>query len=400
MDKIRLLTAGESHGRALVAIVEGLPAGLELTEQDVFIDLKRRQRGYGRGGRMKIERDYAKILTGVRYGKTLGSPVTLYIENKDWPNWVEKMSVEPVKNPVDKLQMPRPGHADYAGMVKYQHDDLRNILERSSARETAARVAAGAVAKKLLSEFGIRIFGHVTRIGSAQSSFSAIVQFQELMNNGRVDQIEKLIERVEESETACADKEAGEKMMQCIDKAGQRGDSLGGQFEIVALGLPVGLGSFTHWDRRLDGRISWAMGAINAMKSVEIGLGSDVARIPGSRVHDEVYYQKGKGYYRKTNNAGGIEGGMTNGEPLVVRVGMKPLPTLSKPLMSVDCGKKEPKQAFSERADVCAVPAAVVVAEAVLALVLAEALCQKIGGDSIQEMHRNFKGLADEPLGW
>ncbi|MBN1997786.1 chorismate synthase [candidate division KSB1 bacterium] len=400
MDKIRFLTAGESHGRALTAIIEGLPAGLEISEQDILTDLKRRQRGYGRGGRMQIERDYAKILSGVRYGKTLGSPICLLIENKDWPNWVEKMSVEPVINPVQKLQMPRPGHADYAGMVKYQHDDLRNILERSSARETAARVAAGAVARKLLSEFGIRIFGHVTQIGPVQSSFSAIVQLQNLMNTGALDEIERLLERIEKSETACADEMADEKMKKLIDETKQRGDTLGGQFEIVAIGLPIGLGSFTHWDRRLDGRISWAMGAINAMKCVEIGLGSGVAQRPGSQVHDELFYEKSRGYYRKTNNAGGIEGGMSNGEPIVVRVSMKPLPTLSRPLMSVDCSDRSLKEAFSERSDVCAVPAAVVVAEAVLALVLAEELCRKLGGDSIKEMHRNYKGLVVEPLGW
>jgi chorismate synthase len=402
MNRIRFLTAGESHGRALTTIIEGVPANLGLCEEDIERDLKRRQRGYGRGGRMQIESDRAQILSGVRYGKTLGSPIALLIENKDWPNWIEKMSVKPVENPVAPLQMPRPGHADFAGMVKYQQTDLRNILERSSARETAMRVAAGAIAKKLLAEFGIKISGHVLRIGQIQSPLSALTFL--IGKQGKtaqaLSQWESLMERVEQSPVACADASTTEEMIVGIDKAKEKGDTLGGLFEIVATGIPVGLGSHVHWERRLDGQIAQAMMSINAMKAVEIGLGRQVTEIPGSQVHDQIFYEEGVGYYRGDNNAGGIEGGMSNGEPVIVRVAMKPLPTLSSPLHSVDVSTHEPKQAFHERSDVCAVPAAVVVGEAMLALILANALCEKLGGDSIAEMQKHFKGLPIVPLGW
>ncbi len=402
MNKIRFLTAGESHGQALNTIIEGIPAGLELYETDIAKELKRRQRGYGRGGRMQIEKDYAKILSGVRYGRTLGSPISLLIENKDWPNWVEKMSVEPVENPVPKLQMPRPGHADFAGMVKYQHDDLRNLLERSSARETAMRVAAGAVARKLLSEFNIRIYGHVIRIGSVESETTAmdLLTGPKSRFEKQLQTWEQMMAVAEKSELACFDEKATQKMIPIIDAAKERGDTLGGIFEIVAVNVPVGLGSHIHWDRKLDGAIAGAMMSINAMKSVEIGLGAGVAEIPGSRVHDQIYYDEKDSFYRNTNHAGGVEGGMSNGEPIIVRVAMKPIPTLSQPLNSVDVGTKQAKQAFSERSDVCAVPAATVVGEAMLALVLANALCDKVGGDSVAEMKRNAGGLPSVPLGW
>jgi len=401
MNRIRFLTAGESHGQALSAILEGLPAGLEIDEDEIERELQRRQRGYGRGGRMQIEKDRARILSGVRYGKTLGSPVSLQIENKDWPNWIEKMSVKNIENPVPPLQMPRPGHADFAGMVKYRQNDLRNLLERSSARETAMRVAVGAICKKLLSRFGINIYGHVTRIGSVLSPFSVLDHsLKDKSNISSKPEWKTIFDKVEHSPTACADENAEKQMKSLIDEAKQKGDSLGGQFEIIADGLPIGLGSHVHWDRKLDAQIAFAMMSINAMKAVEIGMGTGVAINPGSTVHDQIYYKKEYGYYRGSNNAGGIEGGMTNGEPVIVKVTMKPLPTMKTPLDSVNVADKNPKQAHYERSDVCAVPAAVVVGEAMLALVLSDALCEKLGGDSIDEMIKNFKGLPDVPLGW
>jgi len=402
MNRIRFLTAGESHGRALTTIIEGIPAGLEISEEFIERELKRRQRGYGRGGRMKIESDRAQILSGVRYGKTLGSPISLLIENKDWPNWTVKMSITPVENPAEPLQMPRPGHADFAGMVKYQQDDLRNILERSSARETAMRVAVGAVAKKLLAEFGIKIFGHVLRIGPVCSSLSALnfLIGKKAKDPQTRSEWEAIMQQVEQSPVACADAAAVEKMISAIDQAKEKGDTLGGLIEVGATGVPVGLGSHVHWDRRLDGQIANAIMSINAIKAVDIGLGQGVAEIPGSQVHDQLYYEPEVGYYRSNNNAGGIEGGMSNGEPIVVRAAMKPLPTLASPLHSVDVATLESRQAFHERSDACAVPAAVVVAEAMLAIVLADALCTKLGGDSIAEMQKHFQGLPNVPLGW
>ena len=395
MNRLLFLTSGESHGKALNTIIEGVPAGLSLTREYITEQLLRRQRGYGRGGRMKIEKDKVEILSGVRYGVTLGSPISLLIYNKDWPNWTDKMAVEPVETPVEKLQMPRPGHADFAGMVKYHSDDLRNILERSSARETTMRVAAGAVARRLLEEFGIRILGHVVRIGSESTSFSAVSISKRLPKS----QLDEFISKVENSPMACADKAVTKKMMKLIDQAKEKGDSLGGLFEVTATGVPVGLGSHVHWERKLDAAIARAMMSINAMKSVEIGLGREVSELFGSQVHDELFYDD-KGFYRNRNHAGGIEGGMTNGEPVVVRVAMKPLPTMPTPLRSVDVGSKQPRQAHYERADVCAVPAAVVVAEAMLALVLADALMGKLGGDSIYEMKSRYETLPQAPLEW
>jgi len=396
MNKIRFLTAGESHGPALNAIIEGMPAGLAVSEEEISLQLQRRQRGYGRGDRMQIERDRVQILSGLRYGKTLGSPISLLIFNKDWPNWTHKMSVVPVAEPVAPLHMPRPGHADYAGMVKYRTDDLRNILERSSARETAMRVAAGALTRLLLQQFGILVFGHVLRIGSVEGSFSAV----SLTRTTPLPEVRALFDQAEHSPMACMDPETTLRMQSLVDEAKEKGDSLGGLFEIVATGVPVGLGSHVHWDRKLDAHIASAMMSINAMKSVEIGLGKAVSERFGSQVHDELFYEEQAGYYRQRNSAGGIEGGMSNGEPIVVRVAMKPLPTMPTPLRSVDVGTHLPQNAHYERADVCAVPAAVVVGEAMLSLVLANALVEKLGGDSIDEMRRNFEGLPSTPLAW
>ena len=402
MNRLRFFTAGESHGQALTAIVEGLPAGLSLSEADIAKELQRRQRGYGRGDRMKIETDHARLLSGVRYGKTLGSPVSMLLENRDWPNWTTKMAVEPMEAPIGKLQMPRPGHADFAGMVKYRQDDLRNILERSSARETAMRVAVGALARRLLDEFGIRICSHVVRLGGVDSAFSALRIFNQHDDaiTPVLDEWWAGIERAEASPVACADGRAERQMIEAIGQAQKRGDTLGGAFEVVALNVPVGLGSHVHWDRRLDGLLAWAVMSIHAIKAVEIGLGYQVSALPGSQVHDELFYTPERGYHRKRNHAGGIEGGMSNGEPIIVRAAMKPLPTLSTPLQSVDTATRQPKAAFKERSDVCAVPACAVVAEAMLTIVLADALMEKLGGDSIDEMRKRFQELPNVPLGW
>jgi len=402
MEKLRFLTAGESHGQGLVAILEGIPAGLRLSAADIAPDLKRRQRGYGRGGRMQIEKDTVRILSGVRYGKTLGSPIAMFMENLDWPNWTAKMALEEPVEPVAALHMPRPGHADLAGMIKYRQEDLRNILERSSARETAARVAAGAVARRLLAAFGIEVYSHVLSIRGIQGGITAAGFFKgrtsrdpELLASWRA-----LMERVESSPLACADAEAETEMIAAIDGAREKGDTLGGVIEIVALGLFPGLGSHVHWDRRLDGLLAGALMSIPAIKGVEVGLGLGVTLKPGSQIHDEIFHEPGQGFYRGGNNAGGIEGGMSNGEPLILRVHMKPLPTLARPLRSVDVATLQPQSAHHERADVCAVPAAAVVAEAMTALVLADALCVKLGGDSISEMQQHYASLAHVPLGW
>lgn len=402
MNRLRFLTAGESHGQALTSIIEGLPSGLPLTAEQIGRDLLRRQRGYGRGGRMKIEKDRVRILSGVRYGKTLGSPVTLLLENLDWPNWTHKMAVEAIDDPVPPLQMPRPGHADYAGMIKYRSDDLRSILERSSARETAMRVAAGAIAKSLLAHFGVEISSHVTAIAGIDSAMSALDFFSHYSGRDALKKNEwdAIIAAVEQSPLACADSAAEQEMIRAIDAAQERGDSLGGVVEIVTLGVLPGLGSHVHWDRRLDTLLGAALMSIPAIKAVEVGLGVGVTRQPGSKIHDEIFYDPEGGYHRSHNHAGGIEGGMSNGEPLIMRIHMKPLPTLSQPLRSVDVATLAPRSAFHERADVCAVPAAAVVAEAMTALILADQLMLKLGGDSLSEMMENHKRTAYVPLGW
>lgn len=374
------LTAGESHGKALTAIIEGLPSGLPIEENYINQQLARRQKGYGRGGRMQIEKDRAEILSGVRFTLTLGSPVTLLIRNKDWENWEEVMAPGVGEIPESKIvSKPRPGHADLAGAIKYNHQDIRNILERASARETAARVAVGAVGRSLLEQFGVKLTSHVVEIGEIKA------QVRELPAVGEIQQIS------EASEVRCLDSLAEEAMKQRIDKAKAEGNSLGGIFEIVVDNLPIGLGSHVHWDRRLDGRLAGALMSIQAIKGVEIGLGFDAARREGSLAHDELFYDSTKGVaYRKTNYAGGLEGGITNGERLIVRVAMKPIPTLYQPLNSFDLKTKEAYQASIERSDVCAVPAAAVVGEAMTAIVLAQAFQEKFGGDSLEEMKRNY----------
>jgi chorismate synthase len=386
---LRFLTAGESHGEALTTVIDGIPAGLPLAEADINEDLARRQRGYGRGGRMKIERDQAHISSGVRWGMTLGSPITLTIQNRDWENWKQTMSVgAPPEGTAPKIvTRPRPGHADLAGAMKYAHHDIRNVLERSSARETTARVAVAGVGKKLLGEFGITILSHVIEIGGIRVGALELPW----------DEIRR---RAEESEVRCADPETERAMIDAIDRAKAAGDTLGGVFEVVALGCPVGLGSYVQWDRKLDGLLAQAFCSIHAIKGAEVGLGFETARRPGSQVHDEILLDKDGGFQRASNSAGGLEGGVTNGQPVIVRAAMKPLSTLRKPLRSVDVQTKEAVEAVVERSDVCAVPAAGVVGEAMMAIVLAAAFLDKFGGDSMDEIRRNHQGYLDYLKGW
>lgn len=382
---MRYLTAGESHGPQLTAIIEGLPAGMKISEEAINRDLARRQGGYGRGGRMQIEKDVVDILSGVRWGETIGSPVTLVVRNLDWENWREKMSPnESYRDEKIRVTRSRPGHADLPGAMKYGHKDVRNILERSSARETAVRVAVGAVAKAFLAEFGVAVFGYVAELGGIVAERPAATS-------------EKLRDMISTSEFYTFDLAAEARMKILVDRARESGDSVGGVIEVNATGLPPGLGSHVQWDRKLDARLAMAVMSIQAIKGVEMGMGFAAAARPGSQVHDEIYYDSARlargnrtGYYRKTNNAGGIEGGITNGEDVVVRAAMKPIPTLYKPLMSVDISSKEPIEATVERSDVCAVPAATVVMEGVVAVELANAFLEKFGGDSIAEIRRNF----------
>jgi chorismate synthase len=409
MTKLKFLTSGESHGQALTCIIDGIPSNLSLSAKDIDRDLARRQQGYGRGGRMKIETDRAQILSGVRWGKTLGSPVSLLIKNKDWENCETIMSPElsgkrlamkdpKLQSPDSKLHAvtrPRPGHADLTGALKYDHRDLRNILERSSARETAARVAVGAIAKKFLSEFGIDVTSCVTEIGGAKMQGSGAgnqVDAKELL---------KLFKKAEASEVRCPDEKAEARMISKIKAAMKKGDTLGGVFEVAVTGVPAGLGSYSQWDRKLEAKLSYAVMGIQAIKGVEIGLGFDVAGRPGSQVMDEIYYKSqaakkqadpSDGFYRKTNNAGGIEGGMSNGMPIIVKAAMKPIPTLRSPLASVDINTKKKFKAAYERSDACAVPAASVIGEAVVSLVIADSFLDKFGGDSMEEIKRNYNG--------
>lgn len=400
MSKLRFFTAGESHGKALTGIIEGLPSNLFLTSAAIDAELKRRQTGFGRGGRMKIETDHADIISGVRWGKTLGSPVTILIENKDHTNWIEGMSADAdSEGSIPAVTRPRPGHADLAGTIKYNQRDIRNILERSSARETAARVALGAVAKKFLLEFGIKIGSYVTQIGSQQAAVSSS-QLKER------DLLEVFGE-AEKSPVRCHDEAISRKMVALIENAIKEGNSLGGIFEVFATGVPAGLGSHIQWDKKLDGKFAQALMSIQAIKGVDIGLGFEMADHPGSEVMDEIFYgsqqsavssQQGankSGFYRKTNNAGGIEGGMANGMPIIIRAAMKPIPTLKKALSSVDIATKEPFAAAYERSDTCAVPAASIVGEAMTALVLADAFLDKFGGDSMEETKRNYNSYIE-----
>jgi len=385
----RFLTAGESHGEALTAVIDGVPAGLPLTEEHINEDLARRQRGYGRGGRMKIERDQVHVSSGVRWGLTLGSPISLTIRNRDWENWQSTMAVgAPAPGATAKtVTRPRPGHADLAGAMKYGHHDIRNVLERSSARETTARVAVAGVAKRLLSEFGISIVSHVTEIGGVRVGPLELPW-------------EEIRRRAEASEVRCADPTAERAMIEAIDHAKAGGDTLGGVFEVVALGCPVGLGSYVQWDRKLDGLLAQAFCSIHAIKGAEIGLGFEAARRPGSQVHDEILFDADAGSQRASNSAGGLEGGVTNGQPVIVRAVMKPISTLRKPLRSVDVATKEAVEAVVERSDVCAVPAAGVVGEAMMAIVLARAFLEKFGGDSIDETRHNYHAYLESLKSW
>lgn len=385
---MRYLTAGESHGPQLTTIIEGIPAQLSLVAEDINEELARRQKGHGRGRRMQIEKDLVQIASGVRHGKTLGSPITLVVQNDDWTHWTKIMGIEPLEGEQEedikrKITRPRPGHADLVGAIKYGHRDMRNVLERSSARETTVRVAAGAVAKKLLSELGITVAGHVLEIGGVKAE------------NISFNSLEELKERSESSPVRCLDEAAEKKMMAAIDKAKEEGDSIGGIVEVIVDGLPAGVGSYTHYDLKLDAKIAAAMISINAFKGVEFGIGFEAARKPGSQVHDEIIWDEKEGYTRKTNNLGGLEGGMTNGMPIVVRGVMKPIPTLYKPLQSVDIDTKEPFAASVERSDSCAVPAASVVAEAVVAWEIAKAIVDQFGKDRIDLIKENIEKWND-----
>jgi chorismate synthase len=383
---LRYLTAGESHGPSLTAILEGIPARLPLSTKDIDTELSRRQMGYGRGGRMKIEQDRVVITAGVRHGLTLGGPISLAMTNRDFANWQDTMAPEAEATARDTrppVTRPRPGHADLPGAIKYGHRDARNVLERASARETTARVAVGAVCKRLLREFGISVLSHVVEIGGVRAGIGDLSP----------EQIGALAEA---SPVRCADREASEAMVARIDEARRRKTTLGGIFEVIVEGAPVGLGSYIQWDEKLDGRLARALMSIQAIKGVEVGLGFEVARRFGFEAHDEIFYDPGRKalhglkFFRKTNYAGGLEGGMSNGEAIVLRAAMKPLSTQYAPLRSVDFETKEPFEATVERSDVCAVPAAGVIGEAVVAFEVAATLREKFGGDSLEEMRRNF----------
>jgi len=381
MSRLRWITAGESHGPRLTAIVEGMPAGLPLLAEDVDGDLARRQKGYGRGGRMKIETDRVEFVAGVRGGETLGSPIAMSIANRDHANWLDRMSPAPMTAPPEPLTRPRPGHADLAGGLKHDRHDLRDVLERASARETASRTAVGAVCRKLLGAVGIDVFAHVVAIGPVQATALEDVAPEEIRARARA------------SELACADANAEPRMKEAIRDTSHQGDTLGGVFEVIATGVFAGLGSHVQWDRKLDGRLAQALMSIQAMKGVEIGAGFAAARTPGSEVHDPIHYvTQERRFVRPTNRAGGLEGGITNGEPVVCRVAMKPIATLKKALASVDVRTKEAYEAAFERSDVCAVAAASVVGEAMVCIVLADALIEKFGGDSMRELLRNVDG--------
>jgi chorismate synthase len=393
---LRYFTAGESHGPCLTAMIDGVPAGFPVDVVKINHDLWRRQQGYGRGGRMLIEKDEVEIRSGVRWGETLGSPVALGIENRDWKNWTKKMSASP-QDRDEKIAVtkPRPGHADLNGVLKYDHADIRNILERASARDTVSRTAVGSFCKQLLSPFGIKVMGYLRSLGNIETKSDGMTY-------------EEIFARAEESPVRIADKVAEEKMIALIDDCKNKGDTLGGIFEVVVLGLPPGLGSHTQWDRKLDGRLARALMSIQAIKGVEIGLGFEMARRRGSQVHDEIFFDPNKmvsegtprivptGFYRGSNNSGGTEGGMTNGAPLIVRAAMKPISTLMSPLKSVDLKSKLPADASVERSDVCSAPAAAVVGEAVVAFELAAAFLEKFGGDSLREITRNYEGYLEQ----
>lgn len=377
----RFLTTGESHGPCLTAVIEGLPANFSVNIEQINEQLRRRQGGYGRGARMRMEQDHVAVLSGIRHGKTMGSPITFQIENKDWQNWQEKMSAAPVDAEIEKVTRVRPGHADFTGAVKYGQNDIRNIIERSSSRETASRVAVGAICRQFLAEFGIQIHSHVVAIGPFGDPYAGERTFTA-----------EFWQAAEESPVRCGDAALSAQMIHYIDEIQKSGDTAGGIFEVVAQGVAIGLGSFSQWDRRLSTRIGMVMMSIPSSKGVEIGGGFGVTRVSGSQVHDVLRHENNDTWSHLTNNAGGIEGGISNGEPIVVRVGLKPIPTLAKPLPSVDLATGENIDATRyERSDVCVVPAGGVVGEAMLAIALAEAFLEKYGGDSIEEVHRHYE---------
>jgi chorismate synthase len=398
MNKLRYITAGESHGKALIGILEGIPSGLSLSVEDIDGDLLRRQGGYGRGGRMKIESDHASIISGVRWGKTIGSPISLLIENKDWENWRDGMStLKEHAGSIKPVTKARPGHADLPGVIKYNQHDIRNILERSSARETAMRVGLGAIAKKFLAEFDIKIGSFVIRIGNQGITKSTGRSSAARSYFAKEKELLHLHTKAEKSPVRCPDVNASRRMKQLIDRALKQGNSLGGVFEVFATNVPIGLGSHIQWDRRLDGRLAHAIMSIQAIKGVEIGLGFEMSCRSGSEVMDEIFYYNSKfkvqssKFNRETNNSGGVEGGMTNGMPIILRAAMKPIPTQRKPLRSVDITTKKSVHAAYERSDTCAVPAAGVIGEAMVALTIADAFLEKFGGDSMKEAKRNYK---------
>ena len=379
---LRYLTAGESHGQCLTAILEGIPSGLPLRTEQIDHDLARRQKGYGRGGRMRIEQDRVDFLAGVRKGHTLGNPITLLIRNKDWENWKEIMSPEPGPPATEKVvTCPRPGHADLVGAIKYNHRDIRNVLEKASARETAIRVAVGAVAKRLLAEFGMNVYSYTVAIGGVTVTL------------GKEMSVEEAFERAEKSDVRCPDEATSEKMVARIREAKHKGDTLGGIFQVVVTNPPLGLGSYAQWDRRLTGRLAMALMSIQAMKGVEVGMGFEAAQRFGSEVHDDIFYDQG--FTRGGNNAGGLEGGITTGQPIVLRTAMKPISTLYNPKKSVDILTKQPVEATIERSDICTVPAAGVVGEAVVAYEMASAFIEKFGGDTLAELRRNYDAYQD-----
>ena len=382
---LRFLTSGESHGKGLVSVIEGFPANVPVDVSLINSDLKRRMGGYGRGARMKIESDQIEIFSGVRHGSTLGSPIAFIVHNKDWVNWSEIMSAEPNPEGAEKRRVtrPRPGHADLVGALKYRFDDMRNVLERSSARETTSRVAVGGFCRLLLRELGIQIYSHVVSIKDIRIS------------NEQLEKVSSdLIPKIESSEMRCSDPSLDEAMKKAVDEAIEKGETIGGTFEVRATGVPPGLGSYVHWDRKLDGRLAQAMMSINAIKGVDVGSGLESDPY-GSQFHDEIFYnEKDRQFFRKTNRAGGIEGGTSNGEEIIVRGVVKPIPTLRRPLMSVDFETKEPFEAQYERSDTCIVPAAGVIGEAMVTIVLAQAVQEKFGGDSLQEIKTNLENYS------
>ena len=381
--RLKFLTAGESDGQGLLGILDGIPSNLEISEEYINIQLARRQMGHGRGGRMKIEKDKGELWCGVRHGKTLGAPIGILVKNNDWVNWTKKMSVSPIDKEIRKVTLPRPGHADLAGIQKYDFDDIRNVLERSSARETTMRVALGTVCRKLLEDVGIYVGSHVTQIHHVKNTISYDSSISPVELNKKADA----------SPVRCLDKKAEEKMIKIIDDAKSAGDSVGGIFEVIATGLPYGLGSPMQWDRKLQAKITSMMMSVNAFKGIDIGGGMNESEKWGSEVHDEIGWEKNK-YIRYSNKAGGLEGGMTNAQPIVLKMAMKPIATLIKPLRSVDMNTKESKDAHKERTDSCAVPAASVIAESMLCYVLVDALLEKFGGDSMEQLKAHLKATS------